>query len=47
MIRKETDKLIEMTLHTEGLHTSDILFLEAVRDVKVVQSGMPPTMILP
>ena len=34
MIRKETDKSVEMTLHTEGLHTSDILLLGAVRKVK-------------
>ena len=35
MIRKETDKLVEMTLHTEGLYTSDILLLEAVREVNL------------
>ena len=46
MIRKETDKLVEMTLHTEGLHTSDILLLEAVRKVKVVQLCMLPTTTL-
>ena len=46
MIRKETDKLVEMTLHTEGLHTSDILLLEAVKEVNVVQSCILPTMTL-
>ena len=46
MIRKETDKLVEMTLHTHGLHTSDILLLEAVKEVNVVQSCKLPTMTL-
>ena len=46
MIRKETDKLVEMNLNTEGLHTSDILLLEAVRKVKVVQLCMLPTTTL-
>ena len=38
MIRKETDKPLEMTLNTKGLYTSDILLLGTVREVKVVQS---------
>ena len=46
MIREETDKLVEMTLHTEGLHTSYILLLEAVRKVKFVQLCMLPTTTL-
>ena len=46
MIRKETDKLVEMTLHTEGLHTSDILLLEAVKEVKVVPSCILQTITL-
>ena len=35
-----------MTLHTEGLHTSDILLLEAVKEVNIVQSCILPTMTL-
>ena len=35
-----------MTLHIEGLHTSDILLLEAVKEVKVVQLSMLPTITL-
>ena len=35
-----------MSLHTEGLHTSDILLLEAVKEVNVVQSCILPTMTL-
>ena len=46
MIRKKTGKLVEMTLHTEGLHTSYILLLEAVNEVNVVPSCILPIMTL-
>ena len=43
MIRKVTGKPVEMTVRTmcawAGLHTSDRLLLEAVREVKVVRSS--------
>ena len=42
MIRKVTGKPVEMTIRTmcawAGLHTSETLLLEAVREVKVVRS---------